>query len=104
MIHVIATVLLHTGKRQAFLAEIMKIVPAVRAEAGCLEYTPTVDVETSLPTQGSARENCVVIVERWESMEALEAHLIAPHMMAYRPKVKEYVDRVALQILQPAHA
>jgi quinol monooxygenase YgiN len=102
MIHVIATVELVEGKRDAFLDEFRKIVPLVRAEAGCLEYGAAVDVPTGIPVQGEPRENVVVIVEKWESVEALKAHLQAPHMVAYRPKVKEFVVVTKLQILQPA--
>ena len=58
------------------------------------------DVETSLPTATAPRDNLVVIVERWETLAHLEAHLIAPHMLEYRPKVKAMIDRVALQILE----
>ena len=43
----------------------------------------------------------MTIVERWESLESLERHLIAPHMVAYRTRVKELVRGVSLQILQP---
>jgi len=101
MIHVLATVELHPGTREKFLAELKQVVPKVRAEAGCLEYTPTVDTETNLPVQGPRRDNVVVIVERWASLSALEAHLVAPHMMEYRPKVREFIVRVSLQILEP---
>jgi quinol monooxygenase YgiN len=104
MIHVIATVQLHPGKRAQFLTELLAVVPKVRAEQGCLEYTPTSDLETSLPTQGSPREDTVIIVERWVSMECLEAHLIAPHMLEYRPKVRDCIARVGLQILKPIAA
>ena len=48
------------------------------------------------------RDDVVVVCEKWESLAALEAHLIAPHMMEYRPKVKEFISRVGLQILSPA--
>ncbi|MBI1830559.1 MAG: antibiotic biosynthesis monooxygenase, partial [Planctomycetes bacterium] len=44
MIHVIATITVKPGKRDAFLAEFHRIVPAVHAEAGCIEYGPSVDV------------------------------------------------------------
>ncbi len=46
MIYVIATIEVAEGKRDAFLAEFHKLVPKVHAEAGCLEYGPTVDVPT----------------------------------------------------------
>jgi quinol monooxygenase YgiN len=100
MIHVLATVELQPGVRHKFLAELRQVAPKVLAEQGCVEYTPTIDAETSLPAQGARRENVVVIVERWESLEHLEAHLIAPHMMEYRPKVREFISRVGLQILE----
>src|SRR6478752_4624387 len=102
MIHVLATVELHPGTRDKFLAELALVVPKVRAEAGCVEYTPTIDAETSLPVQGARREDVVVIVERWESLAHLEAHLVAPHMLEYRPKVKPFINRVGLQMLEPA--
>jgi quinol monooxygenase YgiN len=89
MIIVLATIELHTGKRPEFLAEFRQIVPKVRAESGCIEYFPAVDVASGLPVQGPARDDIVVVVEKWESVAALEAHLIAPHMMEYRPKVKD---------------
>jgi quinol monooxygenase YgiN len=102
MIVVLATIELHPGKRREFLAEFQQIVPQVRAEAGCIEYFPAVDFSTGLPVQGPARDDVVVVCEKWESLAALEAHLIAPHMMAYRPKVKEFIHKVGLQILSPA--
>jgi quinol monooxygenase YgiN len=102
MIIVLATIELHPGKRAEFLAEFHKIVPPVRAEQGCIEYFPTVDTPSGMSVQGPLREDVVVVVEKWESIAALEAHLVAPHMMAYRPKVKDFVKKVGLQILTPA--
>jgi quinol monooxygenase YgiN len=104
MIIVLATIELQSGKRPDFLAEFRKIIPAVRAEAGCMEYFPAIDTVSGLPVQGQLRDDVVVVVEKWESVAALEAHLIAPHMMDYRPKVKPLVKRVTLQILSPVEA
>ncbi|MBP1777462.1 MAG: hypothetical protein H6Q86_3472, partial [candidate division NC10 bacterium] len=47
------------------------------------------------------RENVVTIVEKWESLQALHAHLVAPHMATYRERVKDYVVGATLQILDP---
>ena len=102
MIVVLATIELQPGKRNDFLREFRQIVPQVRAEQGCIEYFPAVDHASGLPVQGSLRDDVVVVVEKWESTAALETHLIAPHMMEYRPKVKDFVKRVSLQILTPA--
>jgi quinol monooxygenase YgiN len=101
MIHVIATIELNPGKREAFLAEFHKIVPPVCAEAGCLEYGPTVDVATGFAMQVPLRENVVTVVEKWASLDALKAHMAAPHMAEYRVAVKDYVGGVKLQVLQP---
>ena len=104
MIIVLATIELQPGKRPEFLNEFRKIIAAVRAEAGCIEYFPAVDTVSGLPAQGQTRDDVVVVVEKWESVVALEAHLIAPHMMEYRPKVKAFVKSVTLQILSPVEA
>ncbi|MBM3993263.1 MAG: antibiotic biosynthesis monooxygenase [Planctomycetes bacterium] len=102
MIHVIATITVKPGKRDAFLAEFHRIVPMVHAEAGCIEYGPAVDVASGLMMQGPLRENVAVIIEKWESLDALKAHTQAPHMAEYRVRVKDLVESVTLQILAPA--
>mgnify|MGYP001396358172 FL=1 len=101
MIHVIATVDLHPGKRDAFLAEFRKLIPDVKAEAGCIEYGPTFDAETDIPNQ-SRNADRVVIIEKWETLAHLKAHAVAPHMQAYRPKVKDFVKAMELRVLSPA--
>ena len=102
MIHVIATINVKPGKRDAFLAEFHRIVPLVHAEAGCIEYGPTVDIASGIIVQGPLRENVAVIIEKWESLDALKAHTQAPHMADYRVRVKDFVENVQLQILTPA--
>jgi quinol monooxygenase YgiN len=102
MVHVLATVEVAAGRRDEFLAEFRKVMPLVRAEPGCLEYAPAVDAASGIAAQNSPRENTVVIIEKWESLAALQAHLDAPHMHEYRSRVKEMVKSVTLQILEPA--
>ena len=102
MIHVIATIELGEGQRAAFLNEFRALVPKVRAEAGCLEYGPTVDVASGIAAQGAPRGNVVTVVEKWSDLAALKAHLVAPHMEEYRPRVKPLVRSTTLQILEPA--
>ena len=104
MIHVIATIQVHPGQRAAFLKEFHQLVPLVRAEQGCLEYGPTIDVASGIAAQPPVRNDVVVVVEKWESLPALEAHLAAPHMLAYREKVKDLVTSVELRVLAPAVA
>lgn len=102
MIYVIATIEVAAGERDLFLSEFRQLVPLVRAEAGCLAYGPAVDLETNLTAPPAVREHVVTVLEQWESLEALERHLIAPHMVQYRAKVKELVVGTSLRIMQPA--
>ena len=102
MIHVIASIDLREGQRNAFLREFHEVMPKVHAESGCIEYGATVDLPTNIPVQSPVRADSVTIIEKWSDLPALEAHLKAPHMMEYRVKVKEFVASVRLQILQPA--
>ncbi len=102
MIHVIATIELAAGQREAFLKEFHALVPKVHAEAGCLEYGPTIDVTSGIAAQGSPRADVVTVVEKWSDLAALKAHLNAPHMADYRPRVKHLVRSTTLQILEPA--
>jgi len=101
MIHVHATIQLHPEKREEFLAEFRQLVPLVLAEDGCLDYGPTVDLATAIPAQPPVRADVVVVVEKWESLEALEAHLMAPHMMDFRGRVGDAIAKMDLHVLQP---
>ena len=102
MLHVIATIELNPGTRDAFLAEFRKIVPLVLAEPGCIDYGPTIDAATDLERHARVGDDTVVIVEKWTTLDALKAHLAAPHMTAYRPKVKDYVRASTMRVLTPA--
>jgi len=99
MVIVVATVTCTSGHRNDFLAEFSKIVPEVLQEVGCIEYGPTTDAATDIGNQNTD-ESRVTIVEKWESVDALKAHLVAPHMLAYRPKVKDFVASSELRILE----
>ncbi len=102
MVYVIATIDLKAGCKEAYLNIFRRNIPNVKAEKGCLSYEPTVDVDSGLPIQGELRENTVMIVEAWESLDALHRHLKTPHMAAYREEVKDLVNQVSLKVLQPA--
>ena len=102
MIHVIATIELKPGCREEYLKILKNNVPQVKAEDGCLAYEPTVDVNAGLPVQGELRENVVTLVEGWESIGALNAHLKSPHMATYREAVQDMVVKLTVDVLQPA--
>ncbi len=100
MIHVIATIELVEGKRDAFLDEFRRIIKIVRDEDGCIEYGPAIDVATEVSE--APRPNIVTVVEKWASVPALEAHLKAPHMDKYRSLVRDMVAGIRIQVLKPA--
>ena len=102
MIHVLAEIHLVPGKREPFLAEFRRLIPAVRGEQGCLEYCPAVDTPTGIASQQPDRPDVVVVIEKWTGLAELKAHLVAPHMQEYRPRVKEYVKETRLFVLEPA--
>ena len=102
MIHVIVTVELHESRRGDFLEEFHKVVPRVLEEAGCVSYGPAVDAETDIEAQVTGGADQVTIVEAWESLGHLKDHLVAEHMVAYRPRVKQMIRQSTLQILQSA--
>ena len=101
MIHVIASVHVKPGKRAEFLEIFNANLPDVRAEKGCIEYFPAVDAAADIPPQ-VRNEDEVTILERWESVEALLAHLGSPHMLAYREKVADVVESVSIKVLREA--
>jgi quinol monooxygenase YgiN len=101
MIYVVATIDLRPGTRGPFLAEYEKLVPLVRAERGCIEYGPAVDIASGIASQLQVREDTVVVVEKWDDLPALLAHTTAPHMTDFRARVKDYVAQLRLQVLKP---
>jgi len=102
MIHVIATIELQPESRESFLREFAQVAPQVRAEDGCIEYGGAIDLASGIPAQVPIRPDGVTVVEKWSNLEALSAHLAAPHMKAYRGRVKAFVIRTTLQVLAPA--
>ena len=100
MIYVIARIELQPGCREAFLAYFRELVPKVLAERGCLAYVPTVEVETTLAAD-DVSEDSVTVVETWQSIADLEAHLAASHMIEFRRVTEKLRKGVGLTVLEP---
>jgi len=101
MIHVIAVLTTKPGKRDEVLKHFRANIPAVLAEKGCIEYAAAVDADPALPIQAKHGPDTFVVIEKWETMDALEAHGAAPHMAAYGAKVKDLMASRAIHILSP---
>jgi quinol monooxygenase YgiN len=102
MIIVIASIKVKENSKNDFLNIFNKNVPKVLQEKGCIEYIPTVDHKTDIPVQVSDAL-MVTIIEKWESLEHLKAHFIAPHMLQYKKDVANIVDKVSIKVLEPSN-
>ena len=99
MVHVLAFITAHPGKRTQLLELFQAVVPTVREEQGCIEYGVAVDVAEADPAFGP---DTYVVVEKWESLETLKAHSVAPHMKAFGQAAKDMIAKRAVHVLQPA--
>jgi quinol monooxygenase YgiN len=101
-VHVVAVIKARPGKRTDLLAAFQANVPAVHAEAGCIEYVATIDTEGAGAFQTPFGPDTFVVVEKWASLEALQAHAVAPHMKAYGERVKDLIADRTIHVLSPA--
>ena len=101
MIHVVAVITAKPGMRDSILQEFRANVPAVKAEQGCIEYGAAVDLENGPGFQTKYGPDTFLVIEKWESPEALKAHAAAPHMAAYAAKSKEMIASRLIHILTP---
>ncbi len=66
------------------LAKVQKdmeaVIAATRQEEGCIDYSYGADV---------VEPDTIVVLEYWESWEALHAHTTQPHMAAWMAKLGE---------------
>lgn len=99
MIHVVASIQIKQGQVSRFLEIFTSNMPAVLKEKGCIEYVPAVDIPTDLPPQ-KKNEHVVTVIEKWNSLEDLTAHMSAPHMLAYKEKTKALVEKTSVKILK----
>jgi quinol monooxygenase YgiN len=102
MLHVLAIITAKPGMREAVLAEFRANMPAVLAEAGCIEYGPANDAEGMGAFQAALGPDTFVVVEKWADAAALKAHGAAPHMAAYAARTREMVAQRIIHVLSPA--
>ena len=99
MINVVAVISAKPGMRNKILAHFNANVPAVRAEKGCIEYGAAVDAPDAPGFQDKMGPDTLVVIEKWESMQALADHAIAPHVATYRANTKDLIASRKVHIL-----
>lgn len=102
MIHVVAVITAKPGMREAILKEFRANMPAVHAEQDCIEYGPAIDAEGIGKFRTKFGEDAFVVIEKWESPEALAAHAASPHMAAYAGRTKDMIASRVIHVLSPA--
>ncbi|MFZ4833076.1 putative quinol monooxygenase [Rouxiella sp. Mn2063] len=98
MITVIAEITVKPGRRDAVLERIHQLLPSVLAEDGCHRYEPYTDVQDQLSWRKDAPDS-IFMLEEWESVAHLEAHLKIEHMNAHRERIKDDVVNVTISVL-----
>ena len=101
MIHIVAIITAKSGMREVILTEFHANMSAVHAEKGCIEYAPAIDAEGIGSFQTKFGPDTFVVIEKWESPEALRAHATSPHMAAYASKTRDMIASRTIHVLQP---
>jgi len=104
MIHVVAMLTTQPGQRAKVLQAFNANAVTVRTEDGCIEYAATVDAQGMPASPGTLGDDTFVVVEKWASLAALQAHAAAPHMKTYAASVKELMAKRVIHVLQPVEA
>lgn len=101
MLRIIVTMKIKEGRMPEFLALCRELRPLVLKEAGCLAYDYTREISSPLGIQEPIEPDRVTLLESWESLDALKAHMETPHMKAAGPKMKDLRSSVVARVLEP---
>lgn len=98
MIHLVVTMQIKPGCRQAFLDLFNRNRPNVLAEDGCIQYQLCADLAggTLAPDP-----DCFTLLEQWTSEAHLQAHLASAHMKAFAREAAPLRAASTLRKLQP---
>ena len=92
MIYVIAELRLRPGTAEKAVAAARASVAETVKEDGCISY----DMHQSVTDPAR-----LVLIERWDSREALARHMETPHFKAWRAAGPEFVAERNVEIVTP---
>ena len=103
MIHVVAIMTAKPGRRTELLERFLAVLPIVHTEEGCIEYRPIIDNDAGLD---GAREaigpDTYIVIEKWASVKALDAHSATDHMRKYGEEVRDLIATRVLHVMRDA--
>ncbi len=102
LVHIVAVITAHSGKREEILSAFKKNVPLVHQEDGCIEYGAVIDTENVGPFQAKLGEDTFFVIEKWESLDHLMAHATSDHMKSYAAKTKDLIANRQIHVLSAA--
>ena len=91
IVNVVAAIAAKPGQEKRVEEILMGLVQPSRQDKGCILY----DLHRDLDNPG-----VFVFYEAWESREMLEAHLNAPHLLAWREKAPELAASMDVKVLE----
>jgi quinol monooxygenase YgiN len=100
MLTIVAEIRVYQGglHKEKVMQAFKKIIPTVRKEPGCHTYELLVDADVEVNYQ-TKDADLILILEKWEGIEYLNAHIQTPHVQAYQLEVRDHVADVKIRIL-----
>lgn len=100
MLTIIAEIYAHPNgsHKEQIIQAFKKITPTVLQEQGCHDYQLLVDANVDVNYQ-TRDADLIVMLEKWESIAHLNAHLDTEHMQKYQLEVKDHVAEIKIRIL-----
>lgn len=101
MLIVIAEIQTHSGAQhhENVINAFKKITPTVLLEDGCYGYELLLDHQADVDFQTKVPDS-IIMLEHWQSIDHLNAHLQTAHMQAYQQQVKDDVLSVKIRIME----
>ncbi len=84
---IVANIIAKAPKRELVKAELLKLIRATRAEAGCINY----DLH-----QDNDNPNHFMFYENWQSRALWRTHMESEHVGAYAQATKDCVEQFSL--------
>jgi quinol monooxygenase YgiN len=85
--------------REEVLRAFRANVPAVLAEDGCIEYGAVIDAAPAPAFHSPIGPDTFYVIEKWASLDALQAHATSAHMAAYGARTKDFIASRKVHVL-----